>query len=180
MRPRPITHLPHLKQRREARALPPRQHLQPLGHQRAVEAGQRHDVTDGGQCDEIEQIEQGRLGATGKEAGAAQLPVQGHAGEESDPGSAKLTEAGRAIKPVRVDHGGNRRRHAFGLVMIQHDHVGPPFGGSQRLMGSDAAIDADDQCRTAIAKPSDRRGVRAVAFLQPVRDIMRDLAAERP
>ena len=50
--------LGHLHQRGNARARAPRHHAQPLDHESAVEAGQRHHVAHGRQRHEVEELAQ--------------------------------------------------------------------------------------------------------------------------
>ena len=63
--------------------------------------------------------------------------------------------------------------------MIDHDHVDPRIArGGQRLVRHRAAIDRDDQARSLFAQLHQRLSTGAVAFQQPVRDIIVRLAPE--
>ena len=111
-----------IQQRGNPRPLATRHHPQALRHEGAVEAGERHDVADGRQRDEVEQRHQVRLGSRGEPLRAAQRPDGGDHGEERHAGRAQAAQARAAVEAVRVD-GGQDGRDAVGLVVVEHDHV---------------------------------------------------------
>ncbi len=97
--------------------------LQALHHQSAVQPGERHYIAHGGQCDEIEQQLQIRLGAIGEKAAAAQGTQRCHSRHEGDTSGAQITQTAGAIKPVGIYGSQNSRRWTFGFVVVQHDYI---------------------------------------------------------
>ena len=102
---------------------------QPLGHEGAVEAGERHDVGDGGEGNEIEGVRQGRFGPLRAEVALqAQGAVQRHKRQEHHAGRAEMAEPRQVVEAVRIDHGPRRGQDLGGRMMIENDHVEPGFG----------------------------------------------------
>ncbi len=165
-----------LDQRRQPDVAPGRHHLEPLRDEGAVEPLELRDIGDGAECHDVEQIEQLRLGAPAREPAArAQGADQRGAEQEGDADRGEMAMRGALalVEPVGVDDrmGDGKRGRAF--VVIDDDHVEP--GVARRLQGLErqrAAIDGDDQPRAALGEPDQRIGGRAIAFEQPVGDII--------
>ena len=95
-------------ERGEADVAAPGHHLQPLGHEGAVEAAELGDVGDRAERDEIEQLDQLRLLAAGEIAAPAQRPQQGRAEQEGHADRGEMAVGGALValvEPVRVDDG---------------------------------------------------------------------------
>ena len=117
-----------LGERREPDILPRRHDLQALGHEGAVEALEPGDIGDGAERDEIEQVEDLRLGERLEEAAAAKLAQQRDAEQErhADRGEMAVRRAVRAlVEPVGVDQRIGDGKQARALVMVDDDHVEP-------------------------------------------------------
>ena len=66
------------------------------------------------------------------------------------------------------------------LVVVGHDHVDAQFAGhGHRLDAGDAAIDSDDQRGFARRQGADRLAAQAIAFFQPVRNIIADFRPQQ-
>ena len=95
----------HIGERRQAGIAAPRHHLQPLGHQSAIDARQRHHVADRPQGHQIEPALQIGLGPPRAiPAGPAQGPVDGHRQQEGDAHGGELAMALGLVEPVGIDH----------------------------------------------------------------------------
>ena len=141
------------------------------------------DVGDGAERDEVEQVDDLRLGPVADEpAAAAQLAQQRDAEQEghADRGEMAVGRAELAlVEPVGVDHRERDRKQARALVMVDDDHVEPGgLGLLERLERLRAAIDGDRQARAALLQLDQRLARRAVALHQPVGDVDHRLGAE--
>ena len=79
-------------------------HGEPLPHESAVQADERHDVGYRGEGHEVDPGEQVRLWLSVEKAASPQHPAQGDEGEEDDTRRAQETVAGQVVVPVRIDH----------------------------------------------------------------------------
>ena len=126
-------------------------HPEALSDERAVEALQARDIGDGAERDEIEQVDDLRLGKRLEEAAAAQLAQQRNAEQErhADRGEVPVRGAVRAlIEPVRIDQRDGDGEQAGALVVVDDDHVEPGSARLlQRLERLRAAVDADRDAR---------------------------------
>ena len=143
---------PRGRRRRAApRARPGRRdahHREPLAHEGAVEAGERHHVRDGGERHEVEAREEVGLGPAGPEAARAQDPVERHQGQEHDARRAEMPEAGEVVLPVRIDDRQRVGKILGRLVVVEHDGVEAEAPGlGERLVARRAAIDRHQQVR---------------------------------
>ncbi|GAB1362423.1 hypothetical protein MASR1M32_16590 [Rhodobacter sp.] len=165
-------HPGHIGQRAQPRPFAPRHHLQPLPHQRPVHPGQRRHIGDGRQRHQIKKRHQIR----GLRAGFAQLSIGLDQHQEDDGGRAEMGQAAVFVLPVRVHHGMGCGQGLGRKVVVEDNHIGWGSGGN-RIMRERAAIDADDQ-RVICRKPLHGRDIRAVAFVDAVRDIERGLVPQ--
>ncbi len=154
-----------IDQRREPDPLAPPHRDQPLGDEGAVEADERHHVGDGAERDEIDEVEQVRLGPRRiPEAAPAQLAIDRDDGQEHEADGGEMAERGEIVVAVRID---DRRlgQLLVGLVMVDDDGVeAEPRGLRERLEARRAAVDGDEELRAALGEPTDRLDVRPVAL----------------
>ena len=85
-----------------------------------------------------------------------------------------------AVVPLRIDDREGARQLGIGLVMVRDDQVHPqvacPRGGFRR---ANAAIHRDDQPRTVLVQPIDRRPLQTVAVAEPLRDEVHHVGAKQ-
>ena len=168
----------HIQQSRKPNPPALAEHLQALRHQGAIEPRERHDITHGRECDDIQQRKQIRLFAAREPSSAAQHTKARRCCQKRDRSGADVFQARWAIQPIGIDHGQHRRQRAFGLVMIQHHHISAAFRGGQSGPRGNAAIHANNQRSAAITKCGNRRRIRPIAFLDAIRHVRCDLAAK--
>ena len=169
-----------LGQRRQADILPRRHDLEALGDERAVERLETRDVGYGAERDQIEQVEDLRLGARLRKCPRrAKLADQRDSEQErhADRGQMAVRRAVRAlVETVGVDQRVRDRKQAGALVVIDDDHVEHRRAGFlERFVRLRAAVDADcDRSRrgpsvrpapfpTGRSPPSAGRGYRRSA-----------------
>ena len=175
----PLARLRHIQQRRHAGPRAARHHLQPLADQRAIDPGQRHHVAHGRQRHQVEQADQVRLLArVAKKPCRRSVRTVATAARKATAGGAQQRQAGRAVQPVRIDRGDDRRRRALRLVVVQHHDVGIARDEAQRLGRRGAAIHADDQARAAQHQRMQRRPVRPIALHHAIRHVVQHRAAK--
>ncbi len=137
----------------QANVLPSRHDPQTLGHEGAVEGLQPRDIGDRAEGDEIEQVEDLRLGEHFEHTAAAQLPQQRDAEHEGHPDRSEMPmrRAVRAlVEAVGIDHRESDGQQAGALVVIDDDHVEPRGAGFlQRFEGLRSAIHAHGNARPA-------------------------------
>ena len=161
-----------VEQSRQARTAALAHDLEPLDDEGAVQAGQRHDVGDSGERDEIERDEEVRRLSAVPEAGLAERAVQRDQRHVDDAGGREMAEAGEIVLPVGVDESERSGQRFGGLVMIECDHVeAEPRRLLERLMAHRAAVDGDDEFCALGGETRDRLGVGAVAFGDAVGDM---------
>ena len=162
----------------QARIAPAGEHLEPLGGQRPVEAGQPGHVAHGPQGRQIEPLAQVRLGPAGiEQPPAAGFPVQGGEQHEDHPGGGQVALARPAVGPVGIDQGRRGRGRGPHHVMVDdHDRQGDLRGGGQGDLRRRAAVHGDHQGRPLVLQLAEDGGGGAVALPFPVRDI----DAQRP
>ena len=171
-------HAGHVQQRRHSRPGPPGHDAQPLGHQRTVEAHERHDITHRRQRHQVQQVPQIRLRPGAEPAGPAQRTHQRDTRQECDPGRTQARKARCAIQPVWIDGRPDRRGRPLGHMVIQHQYVGLPRHGRERHRRRGAAIRAHDQRGPGGYKPQQRRAVGAITLGNAVGDVMQHGAAQ--
>ena len=163
----------YVHQRGRAHVLAPSQRDQPLGDEGAVEAGQRHDVGDGAERDQMQQREQIGLGArTGPEIAPAQLARDRDQRDKHQPDRRQLAEAGQIVGAVGIDDGRRLRQFLVGLMMVDDDGVEAELGRlRQRLEAGGAAIDRHQKLDAFVGKRADRLHVRPIALEDAVGDM---------
>ena len=149
-------------------------HREPLAHQRAVDAGERHHVADRAERHQVEPLLEVGLGAVAIPARLAQAPVEPDDEEEGHPHRRELAVRALLVQPVGVDHGAGLRQPGLGDMVVDHDHVEAGVGGvRQRIEGGDAAIDGDDHPHTLRGEQAHGGAVGSVALAQAVGDVER-------
>jgi hypothetical protein len=145
------------------------QHLQALRDQCAVQAGERNDVADRAECDQVEQAQQVGLRPAVEQAAPAQLAVERDHEQEDDADRGQAAASAGLVEPVRVDHGQRRGQLGLGLVVVDHDDLEPRSGGfgHGRERGH-ARVDRDDQPAAACRQTGEHRRVRPVALGQAI------------
>ena len=163
-------------QRREAGRWPLVQRSQPVPHDGAVLADQRHDVGDG---PERRELQQGRLepGSGGRLEPALGQRLR-HL--ERDAGAGKLFERVRAVGAVRVDDRNGSRELGGHVVVIGDDDVQADRVGRRDLgRRRHATVDGDDQPGLLLGEDAQDVRVEAVAVAVAVRDEHLGRRAER-
>ena len=151
---------------------------QPAPHERAVLVGQRYDVGDRGQRDEIgELVERGRQR---RRIAAVAARPQRLCELEHDAGAAQVGERiGRAGGRAR-GHDRRIRENVAGAVMVGHDDVEPELARPRDRLGCrDAAVDGQQQPGAGQRERIDARNGHAVAVLEAVRQEGLDLGAQQ-
>ena len=141
--------------------------LQALHDEGAVEAGEGHDVADGGKRDEVQEVAQIRCGAGFRTSRwRRRLTKGGDGGEEGHGGGAEAVQAAEAsVQAVGVDgrqHGGWRALGDLWWSSTSDVRLSPATLASAWPGGGGAAIDADDEGGAA-----GRRGLRRAGALGP-------------
>ena len=98
-----------------------------LRDKRAVDPGQRDDVADGAERDQVEPLQQVGFGPRAVPAGLAQRPVDRDDEQKGDADRGERAVRARLVEPVRIDHRDGRRQQRLADVMIDDDHVEPGF-----------------------------------------------------
>ena len=161
-----------LHQRLQPRLARRGERAQPLAHEPAVLADERHAVGDRRERDEVEV----GVGVGRVHPGA----VEQRAGEHvRDAGGAQL---GARVAAERRVHDRRVRQPAVGArrVVVGDDDVEP--GGARRgdlVDRGDRAVDGHEQVGAARGEPLDRRRGEAVAVVDPARQVPVDVGAER-
>jgi hypothetical protein len=108
--------------RRQTRSFQLRKFGETNLHKSAVDARERHDITNGRQPHEIQIFTQIRFGLGGERAGCPQRTIQGNQEQKHDPSGTDIPLPRRISRLVRID-----MRKCLGLaldrMMIQHDNV---------------------------------------------------------
>jgi hypothetical protein len=113
-------------QRSKPRPRPAAQDRQPLPHEGAVEALQRHDIGDRRQCDEVERGQQIGLAALPRpKVLTAQLAAGRNQRQEDDAGGAEMAQPREIVLPVGIDQRCDRRQPLGRLMVVEHDDVEP-------------------------------------------------------
>ncbi len=165
--------LRHFRERGEAWALQLVQPSQAQADEGTVDAGQRHDVGDGREADEVGKGAQVGLrdGLAGIESRLAQRAVERDGEQEGDAGGADMAEARAVARLVRIDVRECGRRRLHRVVVEDHD-VEPGVARCRQCRHrACTAIDGEDEAdalRFQLQK-SDR--VRAVALGHTVGDV---------
>ena len=161
--------------RRKADVLPPRHDPQALRHERPVEALQARDVRHGAERDQVEKVEDLRLGQRLEQAAPAQLADQRYPQQEGHADRGKMAVRRPVIafvEAVGVDQRMRDREQACTLMVVDDDDIEPGrLGFFQRLERLRSAVDAHRDAGTAPFQLDQRFAGRAVAFHQPVGDI---------
>ncbi len=161
-----------------------------LGHERAVQAGQRRDVGDRRQGDEIKTEEQrsGSGRAALQKFSARKTRFVAISARKTTPAAQSWPRPERSSLPIGIDD--ERWRQVLRrLMMVEHDHVEaePPRLGERR-MARRAAIDANKQLCSRLGQRTDGLHIRAVAFENAVRNMdqmrragrVEEIAQQRP
>ena len=167
-----------IDQRGEPDPLAPPHRDQALGDEGAVEADEGHHVGDGAERDEIDEVEQVRLGPRCiPEAAAAQLAVHRDDGQEHQADGGEMAERREIVVPVRID---DRRlgQLLVGLMVVDDDGIeAEPRGFRERLEARGAAVDGDEELRAALGERADRLDVRPVALEDAVGNVEQRIEA---
>ena len=169
------------EQRLQPRIGPAGHDLQPLGGQRAVEAGERGHVADCTERGQIEPLAKIGLRPRLEQAAPPRLPVQRRQQHEGDARRRQHPLARAAVGPVGVDQGCGRRRiaGAHQVMVDDHDRQPHPGGGLQRVAGRGPAVDGHHQLRALRLQAAEGGGARAIALGHPVRNVDGELAPHR-
>lgn len=146
-------------QRGEADVAALAHHLQALRHEGTVEPLQLRHIGDGAERDQIEQVDQLRLGPVGEEAAPAQFAQQRRAQQEGDTHRRQMAvrRALALVEPVGVHQRMGHRQRGGAFVVIDDDHVHHRRARHlQRVERLRAAIDRHDQPRAALGDPHQR------------------------
>ena len=171
-----------LGQRDQPDVAPLGHHLEALGDEGAVERLQPRNVGDRAERDDVEQVDELRLGPLGEIAAPAQLAQQRHSQQErhADRRDMAVRRADFAlVEPVGIDHRVRDGKAGGALVMVADDDVEAGIGRLlERIERLRAAIDGDRQARAAPLQLDQRRARRAIALHQPVGDVDHRLDAQ--
>ena len=116
---------------------------QALGDQSPVEPGERHDVADRAERDQIQPAAQVRLRPAREMAARAQRTVERDHHEEGHPDRRELADRAHLVAPVGIDHGERGGQLRLGDVVVDHDDLlTARRGGGERLERGGAAIRA--------------------------------------
>ena len=129
MDPRRLLQPGDVAQRPESHVAALPHHREPLAHEGAVHAGERHHVADGAERHQVEPLQQVGLRPLAVPARLAQVPVEPHDKEERHAHGGELVVGAIVIQPVGIDHGARLGQPRLGDVVVDHDHVEP---GSRR------------------------------------------------
>ena len=164
-----------LHQRREARALAAGEPAQPGTHERAVLVAQLDDVGDRREGDEVEHAQEldRRLGRAEPARPERLSELEDHAG------AAQLGERVQLlVGPARADERHVRQLGARAVVVADDDGDAARLRVGDRLVGREAAVDAQDQRRTLVGEQVDGLDGDAVALDEAARQVPADLGAE--
>ena len=144
-----------------------------LGDIGAVETDERHDVGHCRQRDEVEVVDEGRLGdASGVDAALSQLARDGDEREEHDARGAEVALAGDVVEAVRIDEGVHGGQALIGLMVVDDDDIGAELGRAfENVEAGRAAVDGDDELGAVTHEAFEGGGVGAVAFGEAVGDV---------
>ncbi len=161
--------------------MPPR-HLDPLRHQRAVEPGERHDIADRAERDEIEPLQQiGLARAAPYQPACAQRAVDRDDQQKGDPDRGERAMRARLVEPVGLTTASARRQQRLGDMMIDDDRRRarrrPPPPAARAPSSPQSTVTTTSAPSSLQAQQ--RRRVRAIAFAQPVGDVDPRRAADR-
>ena len=166
----------------EAGVAPAGHHLQPLGRQRPVEAGERGDVADRPHRGQVQPGGEVRLAAPFEQAATPGLPVQGRQQDECDARRREMPLPRGAVRPVRIHQRGHRRDLAIAhQVVVDHHHLEADLGGAgQGVVGGGAAVDGHHQLRALGLQAAEGGWRRAITFGDAIGDIDRQFLPHRP
>ena len=156
----------HIHKRGEADVIAAPHRDQALRHEGAVEPGQRRDIGNGAERDEVQHAEQIRLGHfAAPEPARPQFPVDRDQRDQHEADRGEIAQSREIVGPVRIDQRLDLGQFVAALVMIDHDHRHPePPRFGQRLETGGAAIHRHQQRGALAREHPDRLGVGTVAF----------------
>ncbi len=166
-------------QRGETDIAAPAHHLEPLRHQRAVDAGERHDIANRAERHEIEPLHQIGLLPALIPARLAQRAID--ASDEEKGHAHRGQHAMRAflVEPVGIDHRERARQRGIAQMMIDDDDIESRIAGNaERRLRGDAAIDGDDDARALLFQLQQRGRVGPITFALAIGDIDGRLAVD--
>ena len=149
-----------------------REQLQPVAHQDAVFARERHDVGHGRERHQVQEMKrQMRRQPQRRHERLREL--------ECDARAAQLLRCGAAVGALRIEHRGRRGELVAGEMVVGDDDLdaGRP-GGAYHLHRGDTTVAGDDQPGAQTARLGEPGRPEVVAVAQPVRDERVDPAAD--
>ncbi len=154
-------------------ALAPAHDQQALGNEGAIQSDERHNVSDGAERDIVEQCQEiGLRTRSGPKAALTQQAVDCHHGHEHKPDGGEMTEAGKIVTPVWIDHSHGRRQCLVGQMVIDDDDVHAERARlAQRLNAGGAAIDGHQQRGAALRERAHGFDIRAIALEQAIGNV---------
>ena len=159
-------------QRRDARVAAPGHHLQALGDESPVDAGERHHVAHRAERHQIEPLHEVGFGLRPVPAHAPEGAVEADNQQEGDAHRRHLAVRAGLVEAVGVDHGDGRRQARLGLVVVDDDDLEP--GRRRRRQGrvrAGAAIHGDHHRHPFFPEAEQRRLVGSVPLAEAVRDV---------
>jgi len=167
---RSLRECPHPDDRRSV------QRRKPRGHDRAVRRAERHDVRDGRERAELEE-----LVLLHRVREIAQQPLRE---PERDAGPGQLLVVRRVVGAARVHERVRLREDGRRMMVVRDDEVDPELAGERRFgHGGHAAVDGHDDLGAISGELAQRRPIQAVTLLIAIRDVRADRhakVAERP
>ena len=132
------------------------ENFQPLRHQRPVEAGQRHHITDRTEGNNIKAVQQIWFCPVPVPSCITQFPVYRNRQQKGNTDSRQQFQVVTTgfIQPVWIDHGIGIRRCRFHRMMVDHQHIKPGGRcGCQWFIGRGPAINGNDHLRAFTLQP---------------------------
>ncbi len=161
-------------------ARPARIRAKPLLDEDPVRLVEPHDVGDGAERDQVEQLGEVRLGARRERAVGAQSRARREQHVEHHAHARDVLARERAARLVRIDDDRGRRQRRARQVMVGDQHVDAARGRRRDAVDArDAVVDGDEQARLHLRGERDDLRRQAVAELEPVGHDEVDVGAHR-
>ena len=148
------------------------EHFEPLHHEGAIHAGERHHVANGRQGHDVEPLEQVRRLSLRIKAFGSQNPLGGDAHQKDNARGAEMALPAQAIFAVGIDDGIGRRKVFADLMMVGNHNIHALLGGNfERIEVRRAAVDRHNKLGAVFNQRGDRRLVWPIAFRDPVGNV---------